>query len=187
MPTITYYKRFRMELDLSAAPPPAPLPAGFYWLPWHDDLLDAHAEVKFHCFHQELDSAVFPNLGHLGGCRDLMAVIRGRSGFCPQATWLAAGPEGCVGTVQGVLDERGHGGIQNLGVLTEYRGHGLGRALLLQALAGFRAAGVRRGFLEVTAKNEPAVRMYRALGFRCTKTIYRGVEVSDPVPLGLGL
>ena len=33
--------------------------------------------------------------------------------------------------------------------------------------------------LEVTARNEPAVRMYRNVGFRSYKTLYRGVEVPE--------
>ena len=54
------------------------------------------------------------------------------------------------------------GGVQNLGVVPEYRGLGIGRALLLKALDGFALMGARRAFLEVTASNESAVRMYRS-------------------------
>ena len=74
------------------------------------------------------------------------------------------------------------------------RASGLGRALLLKALDGFAAVGAQRAFLEVTARNEPAVRMYRRLGFRSYKTIYREVEIRrcrrprrlPPIPWGLG-
>src|SRR5262249_51683068 len=152
--------------------PPAELPPRFHWLAWDHTLLDLHARVKCRCFAEELDAEVFPCLGHLAGCRELMAAIVTRPGFCPGATWLVAGKDGCVGTVQGLLDSSRYGGIQNLGVMAEYRGLGIGKALLLKALAGFALAGARRGFLEVTASNTTAVRMYRALGFRCYKTIY---------------
>jgi ribosomal protein S18 acetylase RimI-like enzyme len=67
------------------------------------------------------------------------------------------------------------------------RGLGIGRALLLKALEGFAAAGVPRAFLEVTAMNAAAVRMYRRLGFRAYKTIYRGVEVRPAVPDAVGI
>jgi ribosomal protein S18 acetylase RimI-like enzyme len=195
MRKLTYFKRHRMELDLRLPRPPAELPPGFYWLPWEHGLLELHARVKFRCFAAETDALVFPSLGHLSGCRDLMAAIVARPGFCPAATWLVSGPDGCVATVQGLIDSGGFGGIQNLGVVAECRGLGIGRALLLRALAGFAAAGVRRAFLEVTAKNEPAVRMYRAIGFRSYKTIYREVEVhlptpeteATPDPVGVGL
>jgi ribosomal protein S18 acetylase RimI-like enzyme len=89
--------------------------------------------------------------------------------------------------VQGLFDDRRQGGIQNLGVVPEYRGRGLGRALLLRALDGFMSVGVRRAFLEVTATNGPAVHTYRAVGFRAVKTLYRAVELPHPDPAGVGL
>jgi ribosomal protein S18 acetylase RimI-like enzyme len=92
-----------------------------------------------------------------------------------------------VGTVQGLIDGHGSGAIQNLGVMPDYRGKGIGRALLLRALAGFAAAGASRAVLEVTARNEPAVRMYRNVGFRSYKTLYRGVEVPESATVGAGL
>jgi ribosomal protein S18 acetylase RimI-like enzyme len=52
----------------------------------------------------------------------------------------------------------------------------LGRALLLKALHGFRQTSLHRAFLEVTAQNDSAIRLYRQLGFRCKKTIYKQVQ-----------
>ena len=180
-----YFKRFRMELDLRQPLLPAALPHGFHWLPWDDALLKTHADTKFRCFEDHLDAILFPCLASAGGCRDLMTVIRDKPGFCPGATWLVAGRDGCVATVQGVIDERGDGGVQNLGVMPAFRRCGIGRALLRKALAGFAATGVRTAFLEVTASNQSAVRMYRASGFRAAKTVYRWVELPDPVGAGL--
>jgi ribosomal protein S18 acetylase RimI-like enzyme len=76
-----------------------------------------------------------------------------------------------------VRDRTGLGAIQNLGVVPAHRGRGLGEALLLQALQGFRAQGSLQALLEVTARNDPAVRLYRRVGFRCRKTLYKAVEV----------
>ncbi len=187
MQKVKYFKRHRMELPLRHPPQATGLPAGFRWLAWDDSLLGLHAEVKFLSFHQHEDALVFPSLGSRSGCHDLMNAIRCRPGFCPQATWLVAGPDGCVGTIQGLLDDNGFGGIQNLGVVPECRGLGLGRALLMQALTGFASVGVPRAFLEVTASNDPAVRMYRSVGFRAYKTLYRAVELPHPDTVGAGL
>jgi hypothetical protein len=188
MPHLTYFKRYRMELDLGQPLPPPELPSGFDWLAWDEALLELHAEVKYLCFQGEIDATVFPSLGNRYGCRELMTAIRRKVGFCMPATWLISGPDGCCATVQGVRDRTsGFGAIQNLGVVPSHRGRGLGKALLLQALHGFRAAGIRRGFLEVTARNDAAVRMYRSIGFRSYKTVYRAVEVPDPVPVMAGI
>jgi ribosomal protein S18 acetylase RimI-like enzyme len=144
-----------------------------------------------------MDAGLFPCLGSPAGCQELMAAIRSKSGFCAAATWLVAGAEGCVATVQGIVDEEGCGGIQNLGVVPDHRGRGIGRALLLRALDGFASVGVRRAFLEVTARNEAAVRMYHEIGFRSYRTVYRSAEVprpaddphaeEQPSPVGMGL
>jgi ribosomal protein S18 acetylase RimI-like enzyme len=79
--------------------------------------------------------------------------------------------------VQGIAERSFIGMIQNLGVTPAYRGQGFGLALLLQALHGFRRAGLSRGLLEVTTSNAAAIRLYRRAGFRCTKTVYKAVEV----------
>jgi ribosomal protein S18 acetylase RimI-like enzyme len=173
---ITYFKRFRMEIELEAAPPVPALPAGYAFVAWDDALLEAHADIKFQSFHDEIDAVVFPSLGSRAGCSYLMREISRKPGFRPEATWLVACPGGFCGTVQGVRERSGLGAIQNLGVTAGHRGRGLGGALLVQALHGFRQAGLGRAFLEVTAQNDAAVRLYRRLGFRCRKTIYKAVD-----------
>jgi ribosomal protein S18 acetylase RimI-like enzyme len=181
---VTYFKRFKMELDLFDAPPLPVLPDGYFWLPWEDSLLDHHAEVMFASFHDEIDAAIFPNFGDRRGCQYLMAEIRYRAAFIRDATWLLGSPLGYCGTVQALRERAGIGAIQNLGVTPAHRGQGLGTALLLQALHGFRRAGLGRAFLEVTAQNEAAVRLYHRLGFRRKKTIYKAVGkgVESPFP-----
>ena len=187
----TYYKRFRMEVDLLRERRwlGGRLPAGFELVPWNEALLDVHARTKCAAFKQEIDALVFPCLGQLEGCRRLMREIRRKPGFLPEATWLVARrlpdrgrtsgrftPLEWCGTIQGVLDRSGLGSIQNVGILPGARGLGLGSSLIREALAGFRAAGGRRATLEVTAENTAAIRLYHRLGFRRIKTLYKSVE-----------
>jgi GNAT superfamily N-acetyltransferase len=173
---ITYYKRFRMEIDLDGWVAPPELPAPFAWVAWDEPLIDRHAEVKYLSFRDEIDAYVFPCLGDRYGCQRLMREIRRKPGFLPDATWLITCREGYVGTVQGVMDRGPIGAVQNLGVVPAYRGRGLGMALIRQALGGFQRAGLRRAYLEVTAENSSAVRLYRAVGFRRAKTLYKAVD-----------
>lgn len=180
---LAYYKRFRMEIDLSGRDlTPTPTPSHYCFLPWNDSLLDAFARAKFLSFRDELDTSVFPCLGEFEGCRRLMTEIVNKPGFLPQATWLVVRshfpgtrPEYC-GTVQGVRDHRGIGAIQNLGVVGNHRRGGLGMSLLLRALAGFRQAGTRRVYLEVTAQNSSAIRLYRRVGFTTVKVVYKAAK-----------
>jgi ribosomal protein S18 acetylase RimI-like enzyme len=174
--SIAYFKRFKMEIDLWGPLPEPVLPLGYTWVPWNDDLLGTHAEVKYYSFQDEVDAGVFPSLGCRQGCFFLMREISRKSGFLPEATWLVLCPAGYCATVQGVRDRRSQGAIQNVGVMPEHRGLGIGKALVAQALHGFRRAGLGRGVLEVTAQNEAAVRLYRSLGFRSRKTIYKAVD-----------
>jgi GNAT superfamily N-acetyltransferase len=182
---LTYFKRFRMEIDLLGRALTQPLlPLGYGLVRWDDALLDLHAKTKYQCFHGEIDANVFPCLSDLAGCYRLMNEIREKEGFLPAATWLCvyrssrrSVPE-YVGTVQGVRDSSGVGAIQNLGIVPDHRGKGLGSILMIRALAGFQQAQVRRAFLEVTSQNFGAIRLYQRLGFRLTKTVYKAVEVA---------
>ena len=173
---ITYFKRFKMEVDLGDEPPAATLQEDYYLLPWDDALLEPHANTLFHCFQDELDTVIFPSLGDRQGCRHLMTEIRAKPGFLSAATWLVGCSKGYCGTVQGRRESGGVGGIQNLGIAAAHRGRGLGWVLLVHALRGIRRAGLKRAFLEVTAENESAIRLYRRLGFQRRKTIYKAVE-----------
>lgn len=55
--------------------------------------------------------------------------------------------------------------ILNLGVMPEWRGRGVGGALLEKALAEFRVSGVGRVFLEVRESNQTAIGFYEKFGF----------------------
>ncbi len=182
---LTYFKRYRMEIDLvdcdlSRATPPA----DYRFMPWGESLLEAFADAKYLSFRSEIDANVFPCLGELAGCRRLMSEIARKSGFLPSATWLAVRTprqrrrtEYC-GTVQGIRDRAGLGAIQNLGITPAHRDSGLGTSLLFRSLEGFRQAGVTRVYLEVTAQNDGAIRLYRRLGFTMVKTVFKAVEVA---------
>ena len=58
-----------------------------------------------------------------------------------------------------------HVGGLGMGVRREWRGRGLGRALLTAALAAASERGITRVELEVFASNSSAVRLYETAGF----------------------
>ncbi|GBD10099.1 N-alpha-acetyltransferase RimI [Candidatus Thermoflexus japonica] len=55
--------------------------------------------------------------------------------------------------------------IANVAVAPEFRGRGIGRALVSACLEYARAHGARWAALQVRADNAPALRLYRSLGF----------------------
>ncbi len=189
---LQYVKRYRMQLDLRRwQPPRIELPCDYRLVSWHPSLLLDHAEVKYASFRGEIDSQIFPCLGELDGCEQLMSEIEARDGFLPEGTWLAEyiGIEGSIpeycGTIQTLRTQasskrRGGGiaNIQNIGVTPFHRGRGIGTALILASLLGLHHVGIRQVCLEVTAENESAVRLYRQLGFRIARTLYKAVESS---------
>ena len=59
-----------------------------------------------------------------------------------------------------------HSSDLGMGLLAEYRGRGLGRALLEGTLERARAAGLLRVELEVYASNAVAIALYERCGFR---------------------
>lgn len=58
-----------------------------------------------------------------------------------------------------------HVGRLGMGLLPGYRGQGVGRQLAVQTIRAARRVGIERVELDVFASNEPAIALYRALGF----------------------
>ncbi|MEM9826385.1 MAG: N-acetyltransferase [Planctomycetota bacterium] len=184
---LTYFKRYWMECDLSAALLESPpLPAGYRMLAFNEQLLKAHAAAKYESFVNEMDSNVFPCLAKRDGCLRLMREIASRQCFAAEATWLCqysgdVQPQP-VGTIQG-LDLDGVGSLQNLGIVPEHRGRNLGTILLCHAAAGYRKRGVTRMQLEVTTDNTSAIRLYRGLGFRPVQIVFTAAEIDAAAPV----
>ena len=60
--------------------------------------------------------------------------------------------------------------VTSLGVLLEYRGRGFGRQILARTGAMLIAEGWDQVLIEVETDNQNALGLYRAVGFRETRT-----------------
>lgn len=69
-----------------------------------------------------------------------------------------------VGAV-GVRNIVGTGEITNVMLLPEYRGQGIGKKMLLEAIERGQKLGAKDFTLEVRKSNETAIRLYESLGF----------------------
>ena len=170
---ITYYKRFRMEIDLDGSlPAPLLLPTlsvgrvGMNLCSTHTPRSSSKASAM-----RSTRTFFLAWVKRTVAC-GLMREIRRKPGFLAVSTWLIASPEGYCGTVQGVMDRGPIGAIQNLGVVPAYRGLGSGSgAGSPGSRRAFTKLGLRQAYLEVTAENSSAVQLYRAIGFRRSKTL----------------
>lgn len=69
--------------------------------------------------------------------------------------------------------------LETIAVAEDRQGQGLGRALLEKLFEELQSEGIREMWLEVRASNEPAVRLYRRMGF--VETGCRKAYYADPV------
>jgi ribosomal protein S18 acetylase RimI-like enzyme len=83
--------------------------------------------------------------------------------------WVARREGRPVGWVVGRVFSDGRGWIQQLAVARSARRLGLGRALLLHALAELRSGGATSFALGVQGENDTATGLYRDIGFEVTR------------------
>ena len=96
----------------------------------------------------------------------MIAGYQGVPGCRLDRWWLAWQDEQTVGILIMVeLQGQAAWELLYVGLVPEARGRGLGREMTLKAINDAFGAGAERMTLTVDARNEPALRMYAALGF----------------------
>src|SRR5438309_311487 len=97
--------------------------------------------------------------GYVGG------LFKGDSGqFMPDASYVALEGDRIVGAIL-VTHWMGTPLVAELGVAKDRRGRGIGRALLEAAMGRLASRDEPRLALYVTLGNDPAIALYRSLGF----------------------
>ncbi|HBV67763.1 MAG TPA: GNAT family N-acetyltransferase [Clostridiales bacterium] len=79
-------------------------------------------------------------------------------------TFIAEADNGNIGSVRIELNDS-TGGIYGLGVLSEYRGRGYGRELLIWSVEKLIEMGAERVILQVDTDNGNALNLYKSCGF----------------------
>lgn len=173
----SYLKRYRMELDFNPKDRVfvPELPKYYAWQEWTWKVQESHASVIFDSFNKEMDCKIFSSFHTPGGCSMLMREICLRAEFVPEATWLIHNSEGPCGSIQAIMQKGKTLAIQNVGVTPQHRKKGLGKALLLKLMSSLESYNLNKITLEVSAQNLAAIQLYRNLGFRKTKLIYKEV------------
>jgi len=65
--------------------------------------------------------------------------------------------------------KKGH--IVSIAVLPEYRRQGIAKTLMIEAMKGMEAYNATECFLEVRVSNQPAINLYKKLGFQIIRII----------------
>ena len=125
-----------------------------------DPALDAEAWVA-------LNARIFAAHPEQGGITTADLAARMDEAWFDAGDFLVARSGGALVGYNWLKIEPGaaEGEIYVVGVSPEWSGHGLGRRLMTAGLERLRRRGAARATLYVEADNEPAVRLYRSIGF----------------------
>jgi GNAT superfamily N-acetyltransferase len=154
------------------------------WYLFHDlhaDAVNLSAPSRLHClpydpvnpdaFHQTLLRTYegTRDCPEINGVRTIDEVIAGHraQGRFDASRWrLALDGDRPVGVLlMTEMPDSGDWDVSYLGVIPEARRRGFGRELMMKAVFEAKAAGAGRVTLSVDGRNEPALHLYRALGF----------------------
>jgi mycothiol synthase len=142
-----------MRRELGAALPHAPLPPGIAIATWTAALAPQ--------FFEAYQAAFADRPGYPGwSAEQRIAWATDDDEFRPELSLLARDDERAVGFIV-----CGDEWIVQVGTRPEWRGRGLGSALVVEALRRWRAAGGRHMLLDVNINNPGAARVYTRLGF----------------------
>jgi mycothiol synthase len=148
---------WRMVRDLREPSIAVPWPEGAPARPYAPGADDAPAHALVQDAFTDIPGNVTRSL------EDWLPRAIGRAQFAPELSTVAGDFAGIA------LCERwqdGQGYLAYLATARDWRGRGLGRALLAASLEKMRAAGIERAALGVNARNESAARLYESVGMR---------------------
>lgn len=156
-------KRLDMKIKLAGREIPKPkLPRGFSIIPF-DTSMERHlAEMIFKCYKGHGDLEFLQERTTVEGC---LALVKKESAEGKLVAPIVAkyGKKFC-GFAWAVLhDSKQY--VSEVGVVPEFQGRGIGRALVLSILANFKSAGIKEAYLGVSANNLPAAPLYKSIGF----------------------
>jgi mycothiol synthase len=150
-----HYWRMMRELGepVAAVPWPDGAPAREYDSPGDD--------VAAHALVQDTFTDIPGNVER--SLEEWLPRAVGRAQFVPALSTVAGD---FAGVALCEVWDGDQGYVAYLATARDWRGRGLGRALLATSLEKMRAAGLRQAALSVNARNESATRLYESVGMR---------------------
>jgi len=141
-------------------------------------------------FHETLlrtyiDSQDCPEVTGVRTIDEIIEGHRAQGKFDPERWWLALeGPRPVGVLLLTDTPELNSWDVSYVGVVPEARGRGLGTELLCKALLETRIGGATQLTLSVDARNQPALALYRRLGFEMSeeREVYLAIWEPSGVP-----
>ena len=155
------FSRIRMEGPVRKAEPPA-VPMA------HPEITDLEDIMRFlmSVYEGHIEQQFGMHVGSETEWREYVTGIwKGDSGtYIPLASWAVRDPDGVAGVAL-ASHWMGTPLLSELGVRKDRRGEGLGRALVVQTMNALADLAYDRLGLYVTLGNDPALALYKSLGF----------------------
>jgi ribosomal protein S18 acetylase RimI-like enzyme len=137
-------------------------------IPWTESYQEATGRLIVNTYKNHIDSQINDQYRSATGARRFLTNIvqyPGCGHFFAPASFAAIDHGTLCGASLASLVSRDVGHITQVCVAPSYQGTGLGYELMRKSMAAFAAHGCRAVSLTVTAENEPALRLYRKMGF----------------------
>jgi ribosomal protein S18 acetylase RimI-like enzyme len=155
--TQLWYLRHDLKIPLHSLGTPARLD----FLPF-----DKGTEFRETLAQTYVDTQDCPEVNGVRTIDEVLEGHRAQGAFDPERWWLAVDAGRAVGVLMMTeMPESGNWEVAYMGVAPSARRLGFGREMLLKALAEARVAEAPSVTLSVDARNKPAWRLYRGLGF----------------------
>ncbi|WP_424358606.1 N-acetyltransferase family protein [Methanocella sp. MCL-LM] len=135
--------------------------------PWSTNHFEDICRLMYEA-SEAFDRAVYPLFASPEGCRTLLlSIMQDRHGiFIPELSLVATIDDRVVGFLLSSLIVDGSVLILDIAVDSQHRGNGIGGKLLESLISKSAMLGRRQIVLAVTLDNEPAIGLYRKMGFK---------------------
>lgn len=142
--------------------------------PWKPHDFQQAVRVIHRSYRDTPDSRINSQYRSENGCSEILTILTDHlwcGDFIPQVSRVAVRKSGSVAGV--LIASRVSSGVGHIGQISIHpamQGRGIGRALINDAVAGFRRLGFNAITLVVTSANANAFHLYQSCGFRTIHT-----------------
>jgi ribosomal protein S18 acetylase RimI-like enzyme len=162
------FPRLFLEASLATGLPPHKLSPSLSLIPWTESWQEATGRLIAGAYKNHIDSQINDQYrSSIGARRFLTNIVQypGCGTFFAPASFSALDNGTLCGASLASLVSPDIGHITQVCVAPSYQGTGLGYELMRKSMNALASHGSRSVSLTVTAANEPALRLYRNMGF----------------------